>query len=303
MVRPIIGRTGEIYNGIEFLKVTNERNPGKQFLWELRCHCGENFKSSAGNVISGNTKSCGCSRGLKNLVDRTGEVYNGNEFLRRIERSENFKPTHMKWIVLCHCGEEYESVAYSITSGKTRSCGCLRKKMMTTHGVADTRLYKIFSGMKQRCNNPRNTNYKNYGGRGIKVCEEWMNGGFQEFQKWALSSGYSEKLTIDRIDVDRDYEPSNCQWTTMNEQTRNKRVKTSSVSGCTGVNPTEIPGKWRARIRVDTKEIPLGRFFDIREAVKARKEAEIKYWGKTYQDFDKILSNLELEERGETNKS
>ena len=99
------------------------------------------------------------------------------------------------------------------------------------HGEHDTRLFNIWRGMKQRCLNPKNVKYKDYGGRGIKICDEWMD--YLNFAKWAKSNGYSEVLTIDRIDVDGDYRPGNCRWADMKTQAnntrRNKKRGTTSV--------------------------------------------------------------------------
>lgn len=90
------------------------------------------------------------------------------------------------------------------------------------HGMRGTRLYNIWRSMRQRCYNPKTINYHNYGGRGITVCEEWRND-FMNFYQWAMSTGYSDGLTIDRKDTDGNYEPSNCKWATYKQQSNNKR--------------------------------------------------------------------------------
>lgn len=92
-------------------------------------------------------------------------------------------------------------------------------QFISIHGGRHSRLYRVWCGMKERCNNPNNKRYGRYGGRGIKICEAWED--FAEFQKWSEANGYSEGLTIDRIDNSGNYEPCNCRWVTQKEQNRN----------------------------------------------------------------------------------
>ena len=110
-----------------------------------------------------------------------------------------------------------------LRSGITKSCGCLLHEHNKTHGLSNTDLYRIYCGMKSRCYNKNNKKYKNYGGRGIKICDEWVND-FSTFYKWAISNGYEKGLSIDRIDVDGNYEPSNCRWANNDIQSHNKRL-------------------------------------------------------------------------------
>lgn len=132
------------------------------------------------------------------------------------------KRTYYKCI--CDCGNLKEVRADMLTSGNTKSCGCLLKEYYTkekrTHGDTHTRLYSIYNNMKNRCYNESYPSFHRYGGRGIKVCKEWLLD-YESFKRWALLSGYSDTLTLDRKNNDGDYSPDNCRWATRKEQSRN----------------------------------------------------------------------------------
>lgn len=129
------------------------------------------------------------------------------------------------WLCQCECGNILKVRAPDLKNGHTKSCGCLHKesKPNLTHGLGHTRLNNIWCNMKQRCFNPSNPGYHRYGGRGITMCDAWKND-FMEFYSWAMSNGYNDDLSIDRIDVDGNYEPSNCRWATQQEQSNNTRI-------------------------------------------------------------------------------
>lgn len=135
------------------------------------------------------------------------------------------KGGHVLWLCKCDCGNE--TIVYSGNFGRsTKSCGCWRNASKpVTHGYAShktyDKLYHTWTGIKYRCYNKKSKDFPHYGGRGIQVCEEWRND-FIAFREWALSHGYEKDLTIDRINVDGNYEPSNCRWATVAEQNRNK---------------------------------------------------------------------------------
>ena len=134
------------------------------------------------------------------------------------------------WECECDCGKVAFVAAHDLTKGNTRSCGCSRKKKRPyrikygDHGVG-SRLYRIWTNMKTRCTNPHDDyKYSRYGGRGITVCRQWLDD-YGAFREWALVNGYSDDLTIDRIDNDKGYEPDNCRWATKSAQAYNRHKK------------------------------------------------------------------------------
>jgi hypothetical protein len=161
------------------------------------------------------------------------------------------------------CGTEFRAITDNVVQGKTRSCGCYNKSRTSEtnkkHGLFGTKLYKIWGSIKNRVFNIKNKAYKNYGGRGITICDEWKNDA-EAFYNWAILNGYEENkgLSIDRIDNDGDYCPENCRWTTPTIQSRNQRIPKNNTSGYKGVNYRKSTGKYQARISVNKKSIYLG---------------------------------------------
>ena len=137
------------------------------------------------------------------------------------------------------------------------------------HGMTHSRLYECWRDMKSRCNNPKNKRYYDYGGRGITVCKEWEES-FIPFWQWALENGYSDDLTIDRIDNDKGYSPGNCRWASHYEQVHNQRKRKSKL-GVTGVREYKC-GCYIAYVCIGHKYIQIGRFPSIDEAVIAREK-------------------------------
>ena len=133
---------------------------------------------------------------------------------------------HGLWRCKCDCGNEKVIKGSNLLTGHVMSCGCYGKNKLGNHvrkhGGTGTRLYRIWMLMRYRCSNENNPSYKNYGGRGIKVCDEWQDS-FIVFRDWALKHGYRDDLTIDRIDNDKGYSPDNCRWIYYKDQPKNRR--------------------------------------------------------------------------------
>jgi len=155
-------------------------------------------------------------------VDRIGCVYGYLTVVERVRTSNNC----IGWNCVCVCGNKVTVITANLTSGNTKSCGCFRSMATRTrrvkHGYVGTKLYSTWKSMKRRCYNHNSTEFINYGGRGISVCDEWLNC-FVTFKDWAYSCGYDDALTIDRINNSGNYEPSNCRWIMLAEQSRNTR--------------------------------------------------------------------------------
>lgn len=195
----------------------------KQVKFECICDCGKVVNVCSSHLRGGTSESCGCKREeyyRSKKIDLVGEKFFRLTVLRRVESDKN---GNSRWECLCKCG--LKSIVYgsSLKNFITKSCGCYAKdpssKANLTHGMTKTRTWRVWSGMKTRCDNKNNDNYKYYGGRGITYCERWES--FGNFYKDMGERPYG--MTLDRINVNGNYEPGNVKWSSPKEQANNRR--------------------------------------------------------------------------------
>lgn len=238
--------------------------------WLCQCSCeNKTIKIvNASSLKSGDSKSCGCLN--KRMDDLTGKHF-GNWIVLNRDDSIS-KSAETRWICECQCKNKIlKSVSgKTLKNGTSKSCGCLSSEHSIKHHLATSRIYGIFKGMKQRCYNNNDTAFKYYGGRGIKVCAEWLDKetGFVNFYNWSIENGYTDDLTIDRIDSNGNYEPDNCRWATAKEQANNKRntiyvvikgekKKLDEWSSISGINKSTIRKRIRKGWREDDLLMPV----------------------------------------------
>lgn len=165
------------------------------------------------------------------------------------------------------CKKHFEASTSSVKNKLSTKCKiCSSVIKSTKHGMRKTRIYGIFAGIKSRCKNTKAKGYNTYGGRGIYICDEWKND-FMSFYNWAIANGYEDGLSIDRIDVNGNYEPSNCRWTNNTVQARNTiAIRITNSSGYRGASLDKNTNKFRARVGINCKNINIGTFNTAEEA-------------------------------------
>lgn len=159
-------------------------------------------------------------------IDETGKRYGSLVVIELYGKKYYPSGSKRLWKCKCDCGNEIIAEISPLKDGRTISCGCYHKSHIGNkkHGASNTRLFRIWANMVNRCTNPHTPRYKDYGFRGITICEEWLGkDGSSNFIEWALRNGYQDNLTLDRINNDEGYSPSNCQWSTYQKQANNRR--------------------------------------------------------------------------------
>lgn len=270
----------EDYIGKKFGKRTIIADAGKNkksaCMVRCRCECGREDIVLLSYLTHGKSFTCpDCKSGHKPIYlekDFIGKEFNGKKVLACYKDSTGKR---MATVECTNCGKVMDVLFYELTRKKGKyphkwckycSPGAFK------HGSKTSKLYEVWCSIKDRCKNPNCKGYVNYGGRGISICKEWDED-YTIFRDWAYANGYIEgvRLTIDRIDVNGNYEPSNCRWATYTEQNScHKRIRKDNVSGYTGVKPTHNKRKWIAVIRINKKDYHLGTYCTKKEALEVR---------------------------------
>lgn len=213
-------------------------------------------------------------------LDLTGQRFGRWTVIKENGRAKDKK---ILWHCVCDCGSEKDVPGSCLVNGDSKSCGCYNIEKIiersTKHGKTNTKLYNVWKSMKQRCNDKNCNAYLYYGGRGIKVCDEW-NESFEAFYEWSIKNGYKEGLSIDRIDVNGNYCPKNCKWSTWEEQANNKRG--NRVVSYNGENYTIAELSRISGIKYRTIIDRLNRGWTVENALFNGRIKDITYNGETH---------------------
>lgn len=258
----------------------NKNSKVKYRFWILECSkCKNGYRQMAAEAKRSKYQICkNCLLEIK--TNKDNYIINNNNYATKFKlvkdlgvkyTTDNSSGKKRRIIVECpKCNFEFEVTYQNIKNSNTTQCrSCASKESSITHGKTNHVLYKKYNNMINRCFDRKNPGYKNYGKRGITVCEEWRND-FKAFYDWSIANGYKEGLSIDRIDNDGNYKPSNCRWEDKFTQAQNTRVlRSTNTSGYRGVHYCKASNKWIAAISKQKTKIFLGRYVDKLDAAKA----------------------------------
>jgi hypothetical protein len=206
------------------IKEYDHKDQFGRYIYKCQCDCGNTAIVAYTSMRIGHTTSCGCLQ--SNKVSQKDLSHIGETWGRMtIIAFDHTDRAYNKWYrARCRCGNEKVVTYGSLKHGQVISCGCYSKEVHTKHGMSHDRIYVIWKNMNDRCYDKNHKSYSSYGGRGIEVCDQWKDpiDGLKRFQEWAMTHGYAEDLSIDRIDNDGNYEPANCRWVDKIVQMNNK---------------------------------------------------------------------------------
>lgn len=205
--------------------------------WNCKCDCGNVCTRSSRGLRNGKSLSCGCIRSEKTQTRLLGKRF-GHLTVTAFDHQTSGTAHAVYWKCHCDCGNDTVVDGHSLTNGHTTTCGKCKAWLNERDLYWKDRLYTVYASMVARCTNPKHRSYKNYGGRGISICDRWIDN-YPAFKDWAYSSGYDEtaprgECTLDRIDNNGNYCPENCRWVDMKTQSRNKRnTRSATLNGDT----------------------------------------------------------------------
>lgn len=248
------------------------------------CDCGNIVEIDVNSLLSGNSTSCSCSR----RFNLHGMVFDRLTVINLT--STRSKSGDALWNCLCICGKYINVTANHLKTNHTKSCGCKKIESNKIHGLYNTKEYRVLAGIKQRCINKKNIAYYNYGGRGIKVCDRWL----ESFENFYTDMGPrpSDKHTIDRIDNNGNYEPGNCKWSTMEEQVNNRNITNTTIFNGNLVTVGNLAREIKFNYKLLSKRLIAS--WDIEKIIRTlpvKAKLLIIFSGKfSYYDYNKLTS-------------